>query len=85
MAENLMYYNWRDSRGKIRSAMVEPRHEQQHIDAAEREYECEACDDEDVVICDGCNCCQSCCNCAPTDCDCDACLERRKLDEELYG
>lgn len=41
---------------------------------------CECChghDSEVGIICDGCDCCQECCNCTPSDCDCDACEERR--------
>lgn len=40
---------------------------------------CEACDntDEDTLFCEGCDCCQECCNCTDTDCDCDACEDRR--------
>lgn len=41
---------------------------------------CEACDANDVddgQFCDGCDCCQECCNCTTSDCDCDACEERR--------
>lgn len=42
--------------------------------------ECEACgqDDLDWPICEGCGCCQECCNCTETDCDCDACIDRRE-------
>ena len=45
---------------------------------------CEACDntDEGFPFCEGCGCCFECCNCADTDCDCDACVDRRKNYEE---
>lgn len=43
---------------------------------------CECCDVEDVWLCDGCGCCQECCNCTPSDCDCDACVDRRKRDDQ---
>lgn len=42
---------------------------------------CECCGLDDTktgVQCEGCSCCQECCNCTETDCDCDACQERRE-------
>jgi hypothetical protein len=39
---------------------------------------CEACDEDEAPICEGCDCCQECCNCTPTDCDCDACKPRHE-------
>lgn len=46
---------------------------------------CEAsgCDNDDWEQghCEGCSCCQECCNCGDTDCDCDACIDRRVVDE----
>ena len=56
--------------------------------AADRHYEamnpsakeCEVCDNTDEFnpFCEGCACCMDCCNCTETDCDCDACKERRE-------
>jgi hypothetical protein len=45
------------------------------------EHECEACGTTEGVLCDGCDCCQECCNCTETDCDCDACVERRENED----
>lgn len=42
---------------------------------------CPTCGEEDFHGCDGCGDCQHCCNCTSTDCDCDACVERRKEDD----
>jgi len=43
---------------------------------------CEASSEHgDVLICEGCNDCQDCCNCEETDCDCDACLDRRLFEQ----
>lgn len=41
---------------------------------------CEACDEDpaDILVCEGCGCCQSCCNCTESDCDCEACQDRRE-------
>lgn len=41
---------------------------------------CEACGENDAPICEGCGCCQECCNCTSTDCDCDACIDRREAE-----
>lgn len=38
---------------------------------------CDANDMDDGQFCEGCDCCQECCNCTVSDCDCDACEERR--------
>ena len=38
---------------------------------------CEKPDTETGQLCDGCDCCQECCNCTSSDCDCDACKDRR--------
>lgn len=40
---------------------------------------CDCCGESvDVILCEGCGCCQECCNCTETDCDCSACVERRE-------
>lgn len=41
---------------------------------------CEACGPTDAPVCEGCGCCQECCNCSPSDCDCDACEDRREAE-----
>lgn len=42
---------------------------------------CEAsgCDNDDwhAHHCEGCGCCDTCCNCTASDCDCEACEDRR--------
>lgn len=44
----------------------------------EEDRQCESCLTVDVPLCEGCGCCQECCNCTETDCDCDACNDRRE-------
>ena len=48
------------------------------VSEQENGMKCECCDETEFHGCDGCDCCQECCNCTPTDCDCDACIERRE-------
>ncbi|UUV43193.1 hypothetical protein RCCWILLIS_21 [Rhodobacter phage RcCWillis] len=50
------------------------------IEAFATECAASGCDETDLdwPLCEGCGCCDSCCNCTETDCDCDACIERRE-------
>lgn len=46
---------------------------------------CECCtdsDDEVGQLCEGCDCCSECCNCTESDCDCEACFERRENEDD---
>lgn len=59
-------------------AIASDRHYERLHESAQ--IECDSCDntDETSPICEGCDCCIDCCNCTDTDCDCDACIERRE-------